>query len=61
MVDTAMTAGRNGNKMSPEDVAHEIMEGLGTDREEILIGAARKFAMLQRLLPGVAARTMRNR
>ena len=61
MVDTAMTAGRNGNKMSPEDVAHEIMEGLGTDREEILIGAARKSAMLQRLLPGVAARTMRNR
>jgi short-subunit dehydrogenase involved in D-alanine esterification of teichoic acids len=61
MVDTAMTAGRKGNKMSPEEVAREILDGLAEDREEIYVGVARKFAVLRRLLPGVAARTMRNR
>ncbi len=61
MVDTAMTAGRKGSKMSPAEVASEILHGLADDRDEIFVGMARKFAMLQRLLPGIAARSMRNR
>jgi short-subunit dehydrogenase involved in D-alanine esterification of teichoic acids len=61
MVDTAMTAGRSGRKLSPDDVADAILRALERDRDEVLIGRTRGFAALQRVLPGTAARIFRDR
>jgi short-subunit dehydrogenase involved in D-alanine esterification of teichoic acids len=61
MVDTAMTAGRKGPKISPDAVADAVLRGLERDREEIRVGLTRQFALLQRLLPGTAAKMFRTR
>jgi uncharacterized oxidoreductase len=61
MVDTDMTRGRSGTKLSPKEVAEEVLEGLATDKPEIQLGLARSFARLQRLSPALAARRMRRR
>ena len=61
MVDTDMTRGRAGTKLSPEDVAETVLDGLAADKSEIQLGLARTFARLQRLSPSLAARRMRRR
>lgn len=61
MVDTAMTRGRSGPKMTPEAVADAVVAGLEADRTEILPGRTRAFAHLFRVLPGRAERLMRGR
>jgi short-subunit dehydrogenase involved in D-alanine esterification of teichoic acids len=61
LVDTAMTRGRSGNKMAPEAVAEEVLGGMASDRHEIQVGRTRMFAMLHRLAPALADRSMRRR
>lgn len=61
MVDTAMTAGRAGKKVSPEQVAREVVDALVTDRREVRVGPAKTFARVHRLAPAIAARIMRRR
>lgn len=61
MVDTDMTRGRSGAKLSPEAVAEAVLEGLAADRSEIQVGLTRTFARLQRLSPTLAARRVRRR
>jgi len=60
LVDTAMTQGRGSNKISPQQLASEVLEGLRADRSEILVGKSRLLFLLHRLLPAVVAKIMRN-
>ncbi|MFY0566529.1 SDR family oxidoreductase [Archangium lansingense] len=59
VVDTPMTHGRAEElKISPEQVARELMRGLARDKEEIRVGKVKLLAWLQRLAPGTASRMM---
>lgn len=59
LVDTAMTAGRGRNKLSPAALAQEVIDGLRRDRPTILVGKTRLLFALDRCLPGLAARIIR--
>lgn len=59
VVDTAMTTGRGGDKMSPDAVANEVWNGYLADKTEILVGKARAAAFVARLLPSLAERVIR--
>ncbi len=56
-----MTRDRDGPKMAADDVAREVMDGLARNRAEIPVGRTRRFARLQRIAPGWAARIVRRR
>ena len=60
MVDTEMTKGRGKNKISPEDLAVEALQGLASDRFEIRIGKTKILFFLHRLIPFLAERIIRN-
>lgn len=62
MVDTGMTAGRGRpkDKITPEQVARETLAGLRADRYEIPVGKTRLLAGVNRLLPRVAEKILRN-
>ena len=60
LVDTAMTAGRGTGKLSPQQVATAVMRGLEADRPEISIGKTRVLRAVNRILPPLADRIMRN-
>ena len=59
VVDTAMTAGRDDDKVAPELVADALVSGLRRDRERIAVGTMRLVPILGRLAPGVLERTLR--
>jgi uncharacterized oxidoreductase len=46
-----MTAGRAPGKISAQQAAQEILDGLRADRAEIHVGKARAFLLLHRLAP----------
>ncbi|MEZ5332823.1 MAG: SDR family NAD(P)-dependent oxidoreductase [Thermoanaerobaculia bacterium] len=58
VVDTAMTAGRDEDKVSPDSVARGIAAALDSDREELRIGKARTLFTLHRLAPGLAEKIL---
>ncbi|GHH73531.1 putative oxidoreductase DltE [Kitasatospora indigofera] len=62
LVDTAMTAGREGpaRKISPEAAARAVVRGLGGGRAVVPVGAARVLLPLVRLCPPVAERILRD-
>jgi len=60
MVDTEMTKGRGKNKISPEALAVEALQGLASDRFEIRIGKTKILFFLHRLIPSLAERIIRN-
>ncbi len=55
LVDTAMTRGRGRGKISPEEAARQIVEGLDAGRETIRVGKARWLPWLLRLAPSAVA------
>jgi hypothetical protein len=55
-----MTKGRGKNKISPEALALEALQGLASDRFEIRIGKAKLLFLLHRLMPSLAERMIRN-
>jgi short-subunit dehydrogenase involved in D-alanine esterification of teichoic acids len=59
LVDTDMTRGRGGEKLSPEQVAEALVDGLRHDRDEVPVGLARRLQLLMRFAPGLARRKMR--
>jgi len=59
VVDTAMTAGRETAKMSPEEAAEAISRGISARRRTIWIGKTRLLPMLLRLAPSLVRRMMR--
>lgn len=60
IVDTAMTAGRGDGKISPTALATEFFNDFGRNHYESRIGRAKQLIMLNRFLPSVADRIMRN-
>ncbi len=58
LVDTAMTVGRGRGKISTEQAARELMQGLARRRSEIRIGKARAMFVLHRMAPSLAARLL---
>lgn len=59
LVDTAMTADRVQDKISPEQLANEFWRGYVADRAEILVGKSRVASILARFLPSAIERKIR--
>jgi uncharacterized oxidoreductase len=60
LVDTAMTAGRGQNKITPAAVATAFWHGFATDKLEIRVGQAGALLALHRLVPQlIEARMLR--
>lgn len=59
VVDTAMTAGRDETKASPDVVAQALRCGLRRGRSQIYVGRMALLPWLVRFVPGVAASIMR--
>ena len=62
MVETAMTSGRGRprDKITPEQVVAETLSGMRRDRHEINVGKTRLLYWVNRLVPQVAEKILRN-
>lgn len=60
LVDTAMTAGRGTGKLTPEEVARTLLDGMRRDRFEIDVGKVRLLRWIDRFAPPLAERLLRN-
>ncbi|TNB48477.1 SDR family NAD(P)-dependent oxidoreductase [Martelella lutilitoris] len=60
LVETKMTQGRGAGKISPEQAAAAIIQGINTERREIWVGKTRLLRAIQRVSPSAAERLMRN-
>ncbi|MFE3329488.1 SDR family NAD(P)-dependent oxidoreductase [Streptomyces sp. NPDC059176] len=60
LVDTAMTADRGSGKISPEQAARELLDGLDRNRPVVHVGKIRALVALHRLSPALAARLLRD-
>lgn len=58
VVDTAMTAGRTGNKMKPEDCARAIVNAIERGQAEAAIGLTRVLKLVHSMSPALARRIM---
>jgi len=58
MVDTPMTQGRNGKKISAKFAAEQIIKGITRGDEEIYVGKARFLPMMMRICPGLVKRML---
>ena len=61
LVDTEMSRGRGGGKVSPEYVADRVLRGMERDRQEVRIGRVKLLFAVNRVLPSVAESMMRRR
>ena len=59
MVETKMTDGRGGGKITPEQAVAEIIAGLSAGRPNIDVGKVKLLRLIQRLSPMAAARIMK--
>jgi len=59
LVDTPMTRGRGGGKMSAQDTAKKILKGIESNVSHHYIGKARLLAWILRLYPPLAYRIMK--
>lgn len=60
LVDTPMTAGRGKSKMSSDELAGYIIRSLAANRYEAYIGKSRLLKIINRLIPSLAERIMKN-
>ncbi|MBL6746220.1 MAG: SDR family NAD(P)-dependent oxidoreductase [Pseudomonadales bacterium] len=60
LVDTEMTHGRGKNKLSPEFVASEIIEGVEQKKLDHDIGKVKILRAINRLFPSLAAQLMKS-
>ncbi|MEV6207053.1 SDR family NAD(P)-dependent oxidoreductase [Kitasatospora sp. NPDC051914] len=62
LVDTPMTAGREGpaRKLTAEAAAEAVLRGLGTGRRIVPVGASRALLAVHRLSPATARRILRD-
>lgn len=58
LVDTAMTAGRGGGKVSPEVAADAIIAAMNGHKNSVAFGPMKVMAVIARLAPGLATRMM---
>lgn len=56
LVDTAMTRGRGKGKISPEQAAAGIVEGIERGKQEIYVGKAKLLRFIYRCMPSLAER-----
>jgi short-subunit dehydrogenase involved in D-alanine esterification of teichoic acids len=56
VVDTEMTKGRAGDKMSPEAVASQLIRSMQQDQYEIPMGKVRWLFLVNRISPMLAAK-----
>ncbi len=54
MVETQMTAGRTGKKMSARDCAKQILDGIAAERTELYIGQSNTLRRVYGLSPALA-------
>lgn len=59
LVDTPMTAGRGSNKLSADEAARQIINGITDDKHEIYVGKARLLPFLMRISPTLVKKIMR--
>ncbi|GAB4033923.1 SDR family oxidoreductase [Spirosoma gilvum] len=60
LVDTPMTAGRGRGKISPEQVAAELIRGLERGQMVVNVGKMKLFQIIHRLLPVLADKMLKN-
>lgn len=60
VVDTEMTRGRGQNKLSPEALAEALMTAFEKDRWEVPVGKVKLLILLNRWMPALAARLLKN-
>ena len=60
LVETAMTQGRGKRKISPERLVEEFWSGFQNDKYEMAIGRTKLLVFINRFLPKLADRIMRN-
>lgn len=60
LVDTEMTEGRGRGKMSAEDCASQILDGIKKGKPMIDVGKTRLLRAIMRLAPALGYRIMRN-
>ncbi|MBP7555310.1 MAG: SDR family oxidoreductase [Chitinophagaceae bacterium] len=60
LVDTPMTDGRGKAKMSSDEVAVHIIRSLSADRYEAYIGKSKLLRLINRIMPSLAERIMKN-
>ncbi len=58
VVETNMTAGRSGKKMSAHDCAAEIVHGIRTGKAEINVGMVKILQLVHSISPALARRIM---
>ncbi|VAX34989.1 PROBABLE OXIDOREDUCTASE PROTEIN(EC:1.-) [hydrothermal vent metagenome] len=58
LVDTDMTRGRGKGKITPEEAAYQITEGIKKRSEEIHIGKVKGLMFLRKLMPNLAERLL---
>lgn len=58
MVETQMTASREGKKISPEDCAAQIVEAIEKEREEVFIGQVGLLKRIHSLSPKLAQKIL---
>lgn len=61
VVDTEMTRGRGGNKLSPEFVASQLIHSMKQDKYEISVGRVRWLFLIHRVSPALAAKMLQSR
>lgn len=60
LVDTPMTAGRGRGKISPEQVARELIAGVERGRLVVNVGKVKLFRVIHRLAPRLADHLLKN-
>ncbi len=58
VVDTQMTAGRSGNKLSPKDCAVQIVDAIETDATEANVGMTKLLRVVESISPALTRRIM---
>lgn len=59
-VDTNMTRGRGGAKISAKDAARAIVDGIEKEQREVWVGKTRLLRVVSRLSPSLACHLLRN-
>ncbi|TDQ63927.1 putative oxidoreductase [Maritalea mobilis] len=59
LVDTDMTKGRGASKITPQQAALEVVNGLAKGQDEIWVGKAKLLRFLNLLAPPIAAKILR--
>ncbi len=60
LVETGMTAGRGKGKISPDEAARAVLNGIERGRDEIWVGKTKLLRLIYRLSPSIAEAMLKN-